>query len=186
MPGFEKGYTSTVISIRNVPIMKKEIPHTLSDLLVIKLRSLYDIEQQLVEALPAMATAATDKELKAGFKKHLTETKNQVKRLKAAFKLLKEKPEAMKVDAIRGLVKDANWTIKNVKGPEALDAALIAAAQYIEHYEMAGYMSAIDWAQEAGHSDVAKLLEETLEEEVNADEALADLADSTVNRRANG
>lgn len=170
----------------SVTYMKKVVSHTLTDLLHIKLKALYDIEQQLVKTLPAMVEHSTDKELKKAFKTHLAETKIHVKRIEQAFKLLGKKPTKTKVEAIRGLIEDANWVIKNIHGPEAKDAALIATAAYIGHYEMAGYMSAIDWAVEMGELSVADLLRETISEEIQADELLAAIGEERLNKRANG
>ena len=158
----------------------------MTDLLLIKLKSLYDVEQQLVKALPAMEACATDKELKKAFKVNTKETKAQVKRLEQIFKLLGKKPSKLKVEAIRGLIEDTKWVMKNVNGPEAMDAALIASVAYIEHYEMAGYMSAIDWAEEMGLGDVAALLRETISEEIQADEIFAAISEERLNKKANG
>lgn len=161
---------------------KKEM--TLHDLLILKLRALYDVEHQLVKALPKMVKHATDPELKKDFSDHLTETKNQVKRLEECFSNVGERATKTKVEAIRGLIEDAEWLFTHVTPPEALDAALIAAASYVENYEMAGYRAAIGWAKKMNHESVAVLLTITLEEEVNADEKLFTLADSKLNNRA--
>ncbi len=158
---------------------------TLHDLLITKMQSLYDVEHEITKALPKMAKAASDAELKSGFEEHLEQTKGQIERLEKAFELLNEKPKKLKSEAIRGLIADGEWVIKNVEGSEALDANLIAAAQYVEHYEIAGYGSAVEWAREMGHTEVADLLEETLEEEEATDEKLNELATSGVNERAN-
>lgn len=157
---------------------------TLSDLLITKLSVLYDVENQLVKALPKMAKNASDPDLAAGFEEHLTQTKEHVRRLEKAFSLLEVKPKKVKSEAIRGLIDDAQWVIKNVKGDEALDANLIAAAQYVEHYEIAGYGSACSWATNIGQTEVAGLLQETLDEEKATDKKLNDLATSTINERA--
>jgi ferritin-like metal-binding protein YciE len=154
----------------------------LKDLLVLKLKALYDVENQIIKALPKMAKKATNKSLKAGFEKHLKETKGQVNRLEKVFKLLGEKPRKTKVEAIRGLVKDGEWVMKNVKPAEALDANLVAAAQYVEHYEMAGYGTASEWASQLGEAEVVNLLEETLEEEKKTDQTLSTLAMSEINQ----
>lgn len=158
---------------------------TLHDLLIQKMRALYDVENNLIKALPTMAKNASNEDLVAGFEEHLEQTKEHVARLEKAFKLLKEKPQKLKGEAIQGLIADAEWVIKNVGGSAALDANLIAAAQYVEHYEIAGYGSALAWAREMGHDEVADLLEETLEEEKAADEKLNELATSGVNEAAN-
>jgi len=168
---------------RNFMNSKKQ-QQNLGDLLVTKLKALLDIETQITKALPKMAKNANDPELKKGFEKHLKQTQGHVKRLKQAFKLLGMKAQKITVDAIRGLIKDGEWVIKNVKGPEALDANLIAAAQYVEHYEMAGYGSAATWANELGYTEIADLLNQTLEEEKQTDEELTSLAESRVNEKA--
>jgi ferritin-like metal-binding protein YciE len=158
---------------------------SLQDALHIKLKALYDIELQLIKALPKMAKAATDKELAAGFKEHLAETKNQAKRLEQAFKLLGKKPQKTKVEGIRGIIADAEWAVKNISGPEVLDTNLVAAASYVEHYEMAGYMVAAEWAQALGLDDIVTMLTETLDEEINAEEKLSFLASTKLVAQAN-
>ncbi len=157
----------------------------LHDLLISKMQALYDVENEIVKELPKMAKKASDEELREGFETHLEETKNQVKRLEKAFSLLGEKPKKLKSAAIRGMAEDASWGMTHIKGSEALDANLIAAAQYVEHYEIAGYGSAVEWAREMGHMEVADLLEETLEEEKATDKKLNMLATSKINERAN-
>lgn len=158
---------------------------TLHDLLILKLRSLYDIESELLTALPKMAKAATDGELKQAFEKHFGETENQVTRLEKALKSLDEKISKEKVEAIRGLAKDSAWIIKTIKKEEARDALLIAAGQYVEHYEMAGYGAAREWADLMGHAEVRDILQETLDEEKAANEKLNELAKGSINQRAN-
>ena len=158
---------------------------TLHDLLITKLQVLADVENVLVKALPKMAKAATDEQLRAGFEEHLEQTKVHAQRLEKMFSLLEASPKKVKSEAIRGLVEDAEWVIKNVKGPEALDANLIAAAQYVEHYEIAGYGSAYEWAMEIEYSEVADLLQQTLLEEKEADEKLSTLAIDKINEKAN-
>ncbi len=163
---------------------KKNDGMTLHDLLLQKLSVLYDVEKQLVKTLPKLAKAATDKELVDGFKVHFEETENHVKRLEQIFEMLDAKPKSsLKSAGIRGIVEDGAWVIKNVEPDEALDANLIAAASYAEHYEMAGYKAAIAWATEMGHEDVVELLSETLEEEVAADEKLAMLAKDKIDAK---
>lgn len=160
---------------------KRAVRTTLRELLETKLKALYDVEAQLVKALPKMAQKATEPSLKKGFEKHLEQTKGQVDRLERAFEMLGTGPKKLTVDAIRGLVADAEWVIKNVHGEEALDTNLIAAARCVEHYEMASYDAAIEWAKALGQDDIAELLGETLKEEQETDEELAALAQSTVN-----
>ncbi|MES2223580.1 MAG: DUF892 family protein [Patescibacteria group bacterium] len=159
-------------------------PKDLQALLITKLSVLLDIEQELIKALPKLAKAATDKDLKNGFTTHLEETKGHAKRLEQIFTLLGAKPErSMKSAGIRGIIEDGGWVIKNVKPKEALDANLIAAASYAEHYEMAGYMSALIWAEELGFSEVSELLEANLKEEVMADEKLVKLGTEKINEK---
>jgi ferritin-like metal-binding protein YciE len=162
---------------------KKE--HTLHDLLIVKLQSLFDTENQLIKALPVMAKKATDPDLKKGFEKHAQQTKQHAARLEQAFKSLGVPAKKLPGDAIRGLIKDAQWVIKNVKGADALDANLIAAAQYVEHYEMAGYGSALAWAKLMELPEIGDLLEMTLQEEEETNEELSDLATSKINEEAN-
>jgi ferritin-like metal-binding protein YciE len=165
--------------------MAKKKYENLHDLLLLKLHSLYDIETQLVTALPKMVKGASDRELKAAFDKHLGETETHVERLEEALMQLGEKSTKEKVEAIRGLVKDASWVLKSIKNDAARDALLIAAGQYVEHYEMAGYGAAREWADLMGHSEVTELLEATLAEEKAADEKLNELAEGGINSRAN-
>lgn len=165
--------------------MPKSKDVTLHDLLILKLKALYDVENELLKALPKMAKAAVDEDLKQGFEGHLVQTQEHVERLEKAFSLLNVKPAKTRVEAIRGLIEDANWVIKNLKNTQASDAALIAAAQYVEHYEIAGYGSATEWAELMGHEEVKALLGETLEEEKTTDEKLNALATSKINEEAN-
>ncbi len=147
----------------------------LPDMFTMKLQALYDIETHLVKALPKMAKAAMDPVLKAAFTDHLAETKEHVVRLQEAFAILGEKKKKLTVDAIRGLTADAGWCIAHVEKGNALDAALIGAARYVEHYEMAGYLAALEWSDILEQKPVMALLEKTLAEEEGADDILAEL-----------
>ncbi len=158
---------------------------TLHELLVLKLQSLYDIETQLTKALPKLAAAATSYELKEAIELHLQETKVHVTRLEEAMQLLDVKPKQEKVQGIRGIAEDGDWVAGHTT-PVARDAALIAAAQYAEHYEIAGYTSAREWAAMMDHEAVADLLDMTLLEEHAANEKLAELAHNGINQRAGG
>ncbi len=163
---------------------KKEM--SLHDLLVQKLSVLLDIENQLVKALPKMAKAASDPDLSAGFEAHLVETKGHVRRLEESFRRLGAKPDkSLRSAGIRGIVEDGAWVIKNVKPSEPLDANLIAAASYAEHYEMAGYTAAKAWAEILGHDDVVELLDANLSEEIMADQKMASLGEEGLFERAN-
>lgn len=159
--------------------------NSLHELLLLKLNSLYYVEQQLIEALPKIAEAASDPELASAITQHLGETKGQLTRLDDIFTSLGEKAEAVEVAAIDGMIEDADWCIENVEKGPALDAVLIAAAQGVEHYESASYGSALAWANIMDHVDASELLAETLEEEEAANEKLNELALGGINERAN-
>ena len=156
----------------------------LQDLLVEQLRDLYDAENRLVDSLPKMEEAASDRQLKDAFRDHLKETKNHVSRLEAAFKELGEESKRESCEAMKGLVKEAEQMVEAKGDPAVKDAALIAAAQRVEHYEMAGYGAARSIADQLGHHKVAQLLQETLSEEGNADKTLTKVAESWINVQA--
>jgi ferritin-like metal-binding protein YciE len=164
--------------------MPQEKAENLQELLVMKLQALYYAEQEIVKALPKMVEAATDEELKSAFQSHLRETEGHVQRLNQAFNELDAKAEPLESDAINGLIEDTQWCIDNIKNPQVLDASLIAAAQYVEHYEMAGYGSAATWAEQIGEMEVKNILGLTLDEEKAADEKLSALAVVKVNEQA--
>lgn len=164
---------------------KKSRFDSLHDLLILKLQALHDVEQQLTKALPTMAKRASSPELKEAFESHLQETKEQVRRLERAMKHLGVSPKTEKVAAIRGLVEDGSWVMKHVEDDAARDAALIAAAQYVERYETAGYGTAREWARLMGHTQVEELLSQSLEEEEAANQKLTELAESGINDEAN-
>jgi ferritin-like metal-binding protein YciE len=147
------------------------------------LKDLYSAENQLVKALPKMATAATSPDLRSGFEKHLEQTKDHVKRLETIFTQLDESPKGKKCKGMEGLIKEGAEAIDEYDG-ELLDAALIGAAQRVEHYEMAGYGTVSAFAEELGKSTHASLLTETLEEEKETDQKLTELA-ADVNSKAN-
>jgi ferritin-like metal-binding protein YciE len=157
----------------------------LHELMILKLQSLYDVETVLLGVLPKMLKSSSDENLRAAFDKHLGETENHVTRIEQALNELKEKPRKEKVEAIRGLEKDAAWVVKNIKNDPSRDALLIATAQYVEHYEMAGYGTVLEWAELMEHSTVAGLIESTLGEEKAANTKLNELAKEGVNQRAN-
>ncbi len=157
---------------------------TLHELLVLKLRVLHDVESQLKKALPKMEKAASDPKLKEAFASHLKETEAQEARIDEALELAGDPSKKKeKSEAIRGLVADAEWCIANIREPRARDASLIAAAQYVEHYEIAGYSSACEWAKLMGHDDIVELLEATLSEEEAADKKLSSLAEGSINEK---
>jgi ferritin-like metal-binding protein YciE len=152
--------------------------NTLHDVYVEQLRELYSAETQLTKALPKMAKAATSPELAQGFEEHLEQTKGHVSRLEEIFQGLDEKPTGKKCKAMEGLIKEGAETIEEDATPAAKDAMLIAAAQRVEHYEIAGYGSVKTYANLLGEEDAAKLIEETLQEEVETDEKLTEAAES--------
>jgi len=157
---------------------------SLEDLLVEQIQDLYDAEQRLVKALPRMSEAANAPELETAFTEHLRETEGHVKRLESAFQKLGREPERETCDAMKGLISEGEDMIKTEGDPAVRDAALIAAAQRIEHYEIAGYGTAKTFAQRVGRDDVANLLQETLDEESAADQELTRLAEAAINPEA--
>ncbi len=142
-----------------------------------QLRDLYSAETQLTKALPKMAKAATTPDLKQGFEEHLEQTKGHVNRLEQIFEKLDEKPTGKKCKAMEGLVKEGAETISEDAEDAVHDAMLIAAAQRVEHYEIAGYGTVVKWAELLGEDEAQKLLEETLQEEKDTDEKLTEAAE---------
>jgi len=159
--------------------------NSLEDLLVDQVKDLYDAEHRLVEALPKMAEAANATALKNAFLEHLDQTRNHVARLEQAFNVMGVEPERETCQAMKGLVSEGSDVIDS-KGshPAVRDAALIAAAQRVEHYEMAGYGSARTFAEQLGLTQVADLLQHTLDEEGVADKKLTQLATEKINPEA--
>jgi ferritin-like metal-binding protein YciE len=157
---------------------------TMEDLFVHTLRDIYYAEKQIVKALPDMIDKASDPQLKQGFQTHLRETENHVKRLEQVFQLTGNKAQGVDCPAIDGIIKEAKETAGEVDKKPVLDAALIAAAQAVEHYEMTRYGTLIAWAKQLGHNDVVMLLTQTLDEEKATDKKLTSMADTQVNRKA--
>lgn len=149
-----------------------------------ELRDVYDAEQQLVEALPKMAKNASHKELRTAFEEHLAITQEQVRRLETIFDNLGEKPSGKKCKGMQGLIEEGEEIMKQKGDPDVKDAAMISAAQRVEHYEIAAYGSLRTYANELGLKDHADLLQRTLDEEGNTDKRLTQLATSRVNRDA--
>ena len=156
----------------------------LEDLLALELKDLYSAEQQLIKALPLMSEAAHSPELKSAFDQHLGETRRQKDRLDQAFRLFGIQAEAETCQAMQGLIEEGDEIISAEGDPEVKDAALIAAAQRVEHYEIAAYGCARTFAMRLGRSDIADLLQTTLDEEGNADKILTHIAESFVNQEA--
>lgn len=151
--------------------------NTLKDLYIEELKDLYSAENQLIKALPAMAEAASDEGLKAAFEEHLEETKVHAERLEKIMEELDESPKGKKCKAMEGLVAEAKETISMQGEPAVKDAALIAAAQRVEHYEIAGYGCTRTFANLLGFSEAADLLQTTLDEEGATDERLTEIAE---------
>jgi ferritin-like metal-binding protein YciE len=157
---------------------------TLRDLFHDTLKDIYFAEKKILTALPKMAKAAQAQDLKAAFEKHEAETEGHVERLEEVFAEIDELPRGKTCDAIVGIIEEGQEVMKEYKGTPALDAALLAAAQAVEHYEISRYGTLRTWAQELGLSQSVKLLDATLAEEKKTDEALTELAESNVNQHA--
>jgi ferritin-like metal-binding protein YciE len=157
---------------------------TLHDLFLNELKDIYNAEKQLTRALPKMARAATNPELKQGIEHHLEQTKGQVERLDSVFESLDASSRGQTCEAMEGLLAEAQELMELGLEPDALDAALIAAAQKVEHYEIATYGTVCTWAKAMKHEKALDLLLETLAEEKETDEILTKLAKSAVNTAA--
>ena len=157
---------------------------TFDDLFVHTLKDIYYAENQIAKNLPDMISKAADPTLKQGFETHLKETKEQIRRLEQVFQLLGVETEGVDCPAIDGILKEANDVAGEAADKQVLDAALIAAAQAVEHYEITRYGTLIAWAKQLGLHDCATLLEANLKEEKATDEKLNKLALTNVNRKA--
>lgn len=157
---------------------------TMDDLFVHTMQDIYYAENQIVKSLPEMIEKASDPQLKQSFQSHLRESENHVKRLEQAFRLKGIEPKGVDCPAIDGIIEEAEDVAGEVEDNTVLDAALIAAAQAVEHYEITRYGSLIAWAAQLGRSDLGALLQQNLDEEKAADKKLTALAESKVNRRA--
>ncbi len=157
---------------------------TLDGLFVHMLQDIYYAENQITKSLPKMIEKATAPELKAGFEMHLRETEGQIRRLERVFEMHGQKPKGVDCPAIDGIIKEANEVASDVANKDVLDAALVAAAQAVEHYEISRYGTLIAWAKQLGRADCASILAETLAEEKATDEKLTAMAESKVNVRA--
>ena len=157
---------------------------TMDDLFVHTLSDIYYAESQIVKALPDMIEKAGDGSLKQGLQTHLAETRNQIKRLEQVFKLHGVEAVGIDCPAIDGLIEETNDIAGEVEHQDVLDCALVAAAQAVEHYEIARYGTLVAWAKQLGRNDCASLLQQNLDEEKAADAKLTKLAESRVNRQA--
>ena len=157
---------------------------SLEDLLEHQLKDLYSAEKQAITAMPKMAETAQDPGLKKALETHLEETKEQKARLEKVCELMGISPGRIKCKAMEGLIEESEETIAEDATPEVKDAALIAASQRMEHYEIAGYGTAAHYAERLGHQEVAELLNQTLKEEQKTDTLLNKLAKSYINKKA--
>ncbi|MGX1787027.1 YciE/YciF ferroxidase family protein [Bosea sp. NPDC055332] len=159
-------------------------PKTLDDLFLDTLKDIYYAEKQILKALPKMAKAAQAAELKQAFEKHRDETETHVERLADVFEILGKAPRGKTCDAILGIIEEGKSIIEEFEGSPALDAGLLAAAQAVEHYEIARYGTLKAWAQQLNLGNAAKLLDQTLTEELKTDQTLSKLGETTVNKQA--
>ena len=165
-------------------LFSKDI-QTMDNLLLHGLQDIYYAENQIVKALPGMIDKATNRELSKGLTDHLEETRNQIARLDQVFQKLGEQPRGVKCPAIDGLISEADEVAGEVADKEVLDAAIVGAAQSVEHYEIARYGTLIAWAESLGHDDIIRLLNTNLNEERAADKKLSTVAlRKGVNRKA--
>jgi ferritin-like metal-binding protein YciE len=164
-------------------LFSKDI-HSMEDLFAHTLQDIYYAERQIVKSLPKMIEKASPGELRSGFEKHLEETKGHVARLDKVFELQGDTPKGVTCPAIDGILEEADEIAGDIGDQEVLDAALAAAAQAVEHYEITRYGTLIAWARELGRTDAAALLEQTLKEEKATDAKLTELAEARLNRKA--
>ena len=158
--------------------------NSLEELALHSLQDIYDAEQQALKAMPQMMQAASSQELKVAFQQHQQETQQQVQRLEQLFQMMGEKPQGVTCVAMQGLIKEAQEVLAMQGDPAVKDAAIIAAAQKQEHYEIAAYGTAATWAKLLGMNDAKTLLGQTLAEEERTDKLLTQIAERTVNARA--
>lgn len=157
---------------------------SLQDLFLHTLQDIYYAEKQIVKALPKMAKKADSAQLRTAFELHLTQTEGQVKRLEKVFELLGEKAKGEKCPAILGIIEEAEELMGEIKDADTRDAAMIAAAQAVEHYEMTRYGTLVSWSEQLGMREAGRILGETLAEEKETDVKLTKLAESRLNREA--
>lgn len=157
---------------------------TLEDLYEDLLKDLYSAEKQLVKALPKMAKNAESPDLQKAFQEHLGQTEQHVERIERIFSNLEGSPRGKKCVGMEGLIAEGDELLKEDVDPDVLDAGLIAAAQKVEHYEIAGYGTARAWAEKIGDNNAVRLLQQTLDEESMANEKLTQLAESHINMEA--
>jgi ferritin-like metal-binding protein YciE len=157
---------------------------TLDDLFVHTLQDIYYAENQITKNLPTMIEKASNPELKSAFKQHLAETENQITRLEQVFDMVGQSVKGVTCEAMNVILDEAKEIISDCDDPNVCDAAMVSAAQAVEHYEITRYGSLIGYAKQLGRTDCASVLNETLEEEKAADRKLTQIAESKINRRA--
>jgi ferritin-like metal-binding protein YciE len=172
------------LSVKNEDENSETMDTDLHELFLDELSDLYSAEKQLTKALPKMAKAAESDQLKEAIESHLKETEEHVDRLEQVFQSLDEKLKRKTCAAMEGLVEEASELLQEQKGKSSIDAAIIAAAQKVEHYEIASYGTVRAWAERMGHKEAVELLNETLKEESAADEKLTGIAESLANQSA--
>jgi ferritin-like metal-binding protein YciE len=157
---------------------------SLEELYVDELKDLYNAENQILKALPKMAKAASDPQLKRAFQEHEQQSRGHVERLEQIFEDLGQSPKGKKCVGMEGIIEEGDELIKEKPDPDILDAGLISKAQHVEHYEIAGYGTVRTWAEKLGHDRHVDLLQETLDEEAETDRKLTELAESSINVEA--
>jgi ferritin-like metal-binding protein YciE len=178
------GWTAQSFGGRTMGLFSNAKFDTLDDLLVEQLQDLYDAEKQLTEALPDMVSAARNGELKAAFESHLRETQGHITRLQRVFGILGKNPDSTTCQAMKGLLKEGEEMAEAEGDLDVRDAALIAAAQRVEHYEIAGYGTARTFADRLGYPEAAGILQKTLDEESATDKKLTHIAENSINWKA--
>jgi ferritin-like metal-binding protein YciE len=157
---------------------------TMDELFVATLKDIYYAEKQILKALPGMVKKAKEPELKKALEAHRKETEGQVERLELVFKQLDHPARGKKCDAIEGIIAEAKEHMEEIENDQVLDAGMISSAQAVEHYEICRYGTLIEWAKDLGHTDAIKLLQQSLDEEKNADKLLSRIAKASSNRKA--
>ena len=183
-PSFSPAVVDGLKRQKERPMPTRKSANPLEDLFTETLKDIYFAEKQILRALPKMAKEATSPELKDAFETHRDETENQVERLNQIFDGMGRPARGKTCEAIVGIIDEAKEFMDEFKGEDALDAGLVASAQTVEHYEIARYGTLKTWARQLGMEDAAKLLDQTLQEEIKTDKLLTDLAMKDVNRKA--
>ena len=163
---------------------EEQMDSGLHELFLEELSDVYSAEQQITKALPKMAKAAESDELRMAFEEHLEQTQEQIARLDQVFRSLDETLKRKTCKAMQGLIEEGSEMMQEHKGSSEIDAALIAAAQKVEHYEIASYGTLCTWAEQMGHDEALELLKQTIDEEETTDERLTEIAESLANQRA--